>query len=250
MSQPRVTLKTVMPDTPQSLRQTAVSQTLRRCTLFTGLATNELQQVAGFTTLKSLERDAFLFHAGEPTRGFYIVQSGAIVIARINSSGKEQVIQVFRPGQSFAEATLVSESGYPADARALEPTTVLLVQRAAFVEFLRQHPDLSLRMLASMAIHLRALVGQIDDLTLKDVETRLAHWLLRQCPHPDQDQPITVEIAGTKRALAAELGTVSETFSRTLARLRDQGLIAVDGPQITLLSPPRLRDLIRQRLGE
>lgn len=232
------------------LRSAALGNTLRRCELFAGLSGEELQRIVELTLLRPLARGEYLFREGEPSRGFYIVQSGAVCVHRVNAAGKEQVIQVFRTGQSFAEAALASESGYPADARALEATTVLIVQKAGFVELLKERPELALRMLASMAIHLRALVGQLQDLTMKDVETRLIHWLLKQCPNPECEQPFTVQLKGTKRALAAELGTVSETFSRTLAKLREQGLVEVDGPRILLRHPRGLRALLHHHLGE
>jgi CRP/FNR family transcriptional regulator len=98
--------------------------------------------------------------------------------------GKEQVIHVFRAGESFAEASLATDRGYPADARAVEPSQVLMVQKSGFLALLKRQPELALRMFASMSAHLRVLVGQIEDLTLKDVETRLAHWLVKRCPRP------------------------------------------------------------------
>ena len=54
----------------------------------------------------------------------------------------------------------------------------------------------------------------------------------------------------TKRALAAELGTVSETLSRTLAKLREQKLVSVKAKIVTVLSPARLSALLRRNLGE
>jgi CRP/FNR family transcriptional regulator, dissimilatory nitrate respiration regulator len=97
---------------------------------------------------------------------------------------------------------------------------------------------------------LRVLVGQLEDLTLRDVETRLANWLVKRCPNPISDQPASIELTMTKRALAAELGTVSETLSRTLAKLREQKLISVKAKIVTVLSPARLSVLLRRNLGE
>jgi CRP/FNR family transcriptional regulator len=87
-------------------------------------------------------------------------------------------------------------------------------------------------------------------LTLKDVETRLANWLVKRCPDPQSERPVRIELTMTKRVLAAELGTVSETFSRTLAKFRQQKLIAVKGRTVTVLSPPKLAALLRRNLGE
>jgi CRP/FNR family transcriptional regulator len=97
---------------------------------------------------------------------------------------------------------------------------------------------------------LRVLVGQLEDLTLKDVETRLANWLVKRCPDPQSERPVRIELTMTKRVLAAELGTVSETFSRTLAKFRQQKLIAVKGRAVTVLSPAKLAALLRHNLGE
>jgi len=232
------------------LKLAALVNTLRSVQLFLGLPPADLHAVAEIAIVKSLEKGDYLFREGDPSAGFYIVQKGSVNIHRVNAVGKEQVIQIFRAGQSFAEATLATTAGYPADARALEPSQILLVQKAGFIALLKRQPELALRMLGSMSMHLRSLVGQLEDLTLKDVETRLANWLIKRCPDSDSVRPVTFDLKTTKRVLAAELGTVSETFSRTLAKFREQGLIEVKGKRVTIVSPVRLRELLRRNLGE
>jgi CRP-like cAMP-binding protein len=239
-----------MPARLTELKQVAIVNTLRGCRLFAGLSQPDLEGIAAVTLVKALEKGAYLFHEGDPAQGFYVVQRGAVNVHRVNAAGKEQIIHVFRAGESFAEAALATSSGYPADARALESSQVLLVEKAGFLALLRRQPDLALRMLGSMSLHLRTLIAQLEDLTLKDVETRLANWLIKRCPSPESAQPVIIELKTTKRVLAAELGTVSETFSRTLAKFRQQKLVTVKGKTLSVLSPARLRELLRRNLGE
>ena len=220
-------------DQLSELKRAAIINTLRSCRLFAGLPASDLKNIAAIAILKPLRKGDYLFREGEPSRGFYIVQQGTINVHRVGAGGKEQVIHVFRAGESFAEATLATETGYPADARALESSQVLLMQKLDILALLRRQPELGLRMIGSISQHLRALVGLLDDLTLKDVETRLANWLLKRCPQPVGTTLVRIELPMTKRVLAAELGTVSETFSRTLAKFREQGLIAVKGKTVT-----------------
>lgn len=231
-------------------KNAAIINTLRGCQLFAGLQADDLNNIADIVSVKTLEKDEYLFREGTPSHGFYLVQTGAINVHRVNSAGKEQVIHVFRARESFAEATLATSIGYPADARAVEPSQVLLVQKSGFLALVKRQPDLALRMLAAMSMHLRVLVGQLEDLTLKDVETRLANWLVKRCPDSKSDRPVAFVLPMTKRVLASELGTVSETFSRTLAKFREQGLIAVKGKQITVHNPAKLLELLRKNLGE
>jgi CRP/FNR family transcriptional regulator, dissimilatory nitrate respiration regulator len=232
------------------LKTIGIVNTLRSCQLFAGLPLPDLEQIAAVSIIKSLEKGDYLFHEGDRAIGFYIVQRGSINVHRVNAAGKEQIIHVFRTGESFAEVALASETGYPADARALEASQVLLVQKDGILALLRRQPELALRMLGSMSSHLRVLVGQLEDLTLKDVETRLANWLVKRCTDPQGDKPTRIELTMTKRVLAAELGTVSETFSRTLAKFRSQKLLSVKGKTVTILSPAKLSALLRRNLGE
>ena len=231
-------------------KQTAVIHTLRSCQMFAASPLPDLQKLAEISTFRSLAKGAYLFHEGEPSQGFYIVQKGAINVHRVSASGKEQTIHVFRAGDSFAEAGMAMATGYPADAQALEPSQVLQVRKDGFLALLQRQPEFALRLLGSMSQHLRVLVSRVEDLTLKDVETRLANWLVKRCPTPAGGKAHTVQLTMTKRALAAELGTVSETLSRTLAKFREQKLVSVKGNQITVLSPAQLAALLQRNLGE
>lgn len=232
------------------LRQAALITTLRGCDLFAGLPPEDLRRVAAVTVLKQLEKGDYVFREGDPPLGFYVIQQGSVNVHRMNAAGREQVIHVFRAGDSFAEATLTMPGGCPANARAIEPSRILLVQRPGFVNLLRSHPEFALLILGSLSQRVRVLVGQLDDLTLKDVESRLANWLLKRCPDTASAGPVEIQLALTKRDLAAELGTVSETFSRTLAKLRTQKLLKVQGRKITVVSPAALLGLLRRNLGE
>jgi CRP-like cAMP-binding protein len=231
-------------------RQVVIENTLRSCQLFLGLPAADISAIASFVIPKHLDKGEYLFREGHRSEGFYIVQKGAINVHRVSAAGKEQVIHVFYPIESFAEATLATDGGYPADARATEPSTILLVPKTDFVDLLRKRPELALRMLGSMSQHLRVIVGLLDDLTLKDMETRLANWILKRCPRPIPLDSAIVQLDRTKRVLAAEMGITSETLSRTLAKFRDQKLLRVKGNTITVTKPRELQKLLQRNLGE
>lgn len=232
-----------------ALKHASIIYSLEHCPLFTGLPEEALMEIAALTTVESLDKGEYLFRKGDPSRGFFVVQKGLVSLHRVNPSGKEQVIHIFREGDSFAEGSLATDLGYPADARAVGVSQLLVIQKDGFADLLQRRSDLTLRMLGSMAMHLRNLVGQIDDLSLKDVETRLASWILKRCPDSECEHPFAFQLPTTKQILAAELGTISATLSRTIAQLREKGLIEVRGKSVTVPSPSKLKALIRERIG-
>lgn len=239
-----------MPVERGEFRQLVIENALRSCQLFLGLPGADIAAIAACAIPKQLAKGEYLFREGDPSQGFYIMQRGGINVHRVSATGKEQVIHLFLPGEAFAEATLATESGYPANARAITESTVLLIPKRDFIDLLRSRPELALRMLGSMSQHLRVLVGLLDDLTLKDMETRLANWLLKRCPRPLPNDFVTLQLDRTKRVLAAEMGTTSETLSRTLAKFREQKLVQVKGNAITLTKPRALQQLLQKNLGE
>lgn len=224
-----------------SPRQVAISATLRQSRLFSALSTEDLAAVAEGSTLRTLQKGESLFREGEKSEGFYVMQTGSVSIFRLTPDGREQIICVFRPPESFAEVTLATVETYPANAIALEPSRVIVVNRGHFRELVRRQPELALHMLGSMSLHLKHLVQSLQDIKGRQIEHRLADWLLRQSPSAAVGCPVLVELGITKKVLAGQLGVTSETLSRTFARFRAEGLIQVRGACIQIIDGPGLR---------
>lgn len=229
---------------PEEFKAVGIIETLRQCQLFSGFPLTGIERLAKIIQLKSLKKGDYVFHQGDPVTGFYIIRRGGINVHRVNANGKMHVIHIFRSGESFAEAALTMESGYPASASALEPTDLLFVQKEGIIELIKHDPELALCIISSMSAHLRMIVAKLEYLALEKVETRFASWLIERCPDPDSNRPCEIVLTKTKRVLASQIGTVSETLSRILAKFREQKLIAVDGKIITVLSPAKLKKLL------
>lgn len=227
-------------DTFSALRRTALMATLRQSRMFADLSSENLEAVAEVCTVKSLEKGEMLFREGDKAEGFYVLQTGAISVFKITPDGREQIICVFRPPESFAEVTLATLEAYPANGVALENSKVILVQRAGFRDLICRKPELSLHMLASMSLHLKHLVQTLQDYKGRQIEGRLADWLFKHMP----PGAAAFELPVTKKNLAGQLGVTSETLSRTFARFRDEGLIRVEGPRVHLLKAAGLRAYI------
>lgn len=218
-------------------------QTLRRTTMLSGLPEAAVESLLEGCGLIQLDKGEVLFHEDAAPVGFYVVHSGAVNVHRLVADGREQVIRVFYPGESFAEVALTGDRGYPASAVAIEDSQVILVRRDHFRREIHRDPDLALRILASFSMHLRFLVETLEDLKLKHAESRVAQWLLRNAS-AQASRPPVVELPLTKRLLASQLGLTPETFSRVLARWRQDGVVTVEGRRITL----RQADVLQKHL--
>jgi CRP-like cAMP-binding protein len=222
---------------------TVLLPALAGCGFLQGCSEKELAQVGKVCRLINLRKGEYLFREGDRSRGAFLVFSGSINLHRSMRDGREQMIKLFKSGDSFAEATLAALECYPATAQAIEITQVALVEKEAFLVLLQKDAGLAMRVMKAMGSHLKHLVTRMEDLNHRSVDARLARWLFQHAV--DREGESVVELVVTKKILAAEIGTVSETLSRILGRFRDDGLVRVEGKKITLLNEGALRERLK-----
>lgn len=212
--------------------------------MFADLPSTDIDAIADGASLKAIDKGEVLFREGENAAGFYVVHTGRISIFRVTPDGREQIICIFEPPESFAEVVLATVETYPANAAALEPSQVILINKAHFRDLVVRKPELGLHMLASMSLHLKFLVQSLQDIKGRQIEGRLADWLLRQSPAAAAGCPASVTLQISKKTLAGQLGVTSETLSRTFSRFTREGLIRVQGPKIVIKDHRGLRGYV------
>ena len=221
---------------------------LRKTPLFAALPDEDLRRVAALAVPRRFGKKETVFREGERADGFFLVASGKVKVFKLSGEGKEQVLHVIEPGQTFAEAVIFEGGAYPAHAETIADSLLLLFPKRPFIELLERHPKVSIRMLASLSRWLKRMTDLVESLSLRDVEARLVFYLSEEMKGrgiAPRDGAV-LELPVSKNVLAARLGTVPETFSRKLKKLQDEGRIDVQGKRIRVLDasslfPPQAR---------
>lgn len=211
---------------------TVEKSTLAAIPLFAGLEDEQLEKIGGISRIVELRRRNVLFREGEPAEGIFVLLTGRLKIYKLSPDGKEHILHFVRPGQTFAEAAVFMAGGYPAYAEALQKSRALMLPKREFQDLLREEPLISLNIIATLSRYLKQFADRIEDLSLKDVSARLARWFLQTSEEKGRDF-WDLEIA--KGELASQIGTVSETLSRTLRKFQDSGILQVRGRFVKIL---------------
>ncbi len=213
-------------------------------TLFNGLPEDQIEKISAITSNQHFKKGATIFFEGDDGNGFYLIHTGMVKIFKSSPGGKEQILHILGPGEPFGEVPVFSGRQFPATAEAIAETDLLFFPRTAFVHLISTNPSLSLNMLAVLSLRLRQFTVQIENLSLKEVPSRLAGYLIYLSGKQKQKELVRLDIS--KVQLASLLGTIPETLSRIFAKMSDQGLIQVKGRQISILDPERLTRLARE----
>ena len=215
-------------------------QILAASELFGGLSPQYLDEIEKIAVSKQYGRGESIFFEGDPGTGFYMVAIGRVKIFKTSLAGKEQILHIFGPGEPFGEVPVFHGQPFPANALALEKTTLLFFPRKDFVALVHSMPSLALNMLAVLSMRLRRFAAQIENLSLKEVPARLAGYLLYLSEEQENKDHVELEIS--KGQLASLLGTIPETLSRIFAKMSDEGLIQVEGKKISLIDREGLKE--------
>jgi CRP/FNR family transcriptional regulator len=192
---------------------------------------------------KSLRKGDVLFHEQDPAEAMYAVLTGQMKLVRYSPGGKEMLLHLVRPGQTFAEAALFGSGTYPATAVALSETRLWCLPRQRLEELIRRSPDLGLALVGSISVWTRKLAAKLELLTQRRVEERLAVYVLGRSGGRDLQAGASIALTEPKNLIAAQCGTAPEVLSRTFRRLEDEGILEVDGETMHILDVERLRAL-------
>lgn len=221
--------------------------TLRDIPLFSELSVEQLRKISSFSKLKSFDKHDRIFNEDEFYLGFYILLKGSVKVFKISSQGKESVVHIVRPLTAFADIPLFEGGNYPVSAEALEGSLTLFIPKEKFLELIYAEPDISLKMLAGFAKRLKALINQLEDISSKEVPNRLAKYLLKEIKIAGTEnlpEPF-VKLTIPKSTIAAYIGTITETLSRSFKKLQDEGVIRVNGKKIFVKDLKRLKELAK-----
>lgn len=215
---------------------------LQKSDLFREMPADLLNSLASIAIERKLVSNETLFYQNQPASGFYLIESGQVKIYRMANDGREQVIHLFGKGEIFGEVPVFQGAAYPAFAQTTKGSTVYYFSRNDFLKLGKKQPEILLSLLAILSLRLRNFVELIDDFSLKDVNARLAKYL---CKHCEGCEKRMVKLEISKSNLAASLGTIPATLSRTFKKLQDSGAIKVSGNKISILDCEKLKSLGR-----
>src|SRR5262249_11722238 len=183
-----------------------------------------------------LGRGEILFMEGEEARGLYCIVEGAVRAYRESMEGREQVIHVETAGATIAEVPVFDDGRYPSTVAGEEDSLLLFIDKRDVRRLCLEHPQIALAALKLLATRVRRTAALVEQLSLFEVDQRLARLILSEARTRGARTAsgVTVELILTNQQIAARIGSVREVVSRALNRLQQNGLIRVEGRRVLI----------------
>jgi CRP/FNR family transcriptional regulator, cyclic AMP receptor protein len=204
---------------------------LARAPLFTSLPISAIEDLAQRVALRKVNAGGTVVTQDEPGEAMFLIMSGRVKVVIFGENGREVTLSLLRPGDGFGEISLFDGKARSANCIAMEPTTLLVLNRDDLLKHIAAHPRTALNLLGEMAGRLRRADESIAQLALCDVNERLVHRLVSLANEEGTEAPegVLVRRRPTQQELANMIGSCRETISRAFNQLARDGLIIPRG---------------------
>ncbi|TWT76669.1 cAMP receptor protein [Planctomycetes bacterium CA13] len=199
-------------------------EVIRSCGLFRGLDDTQRAVLTSMAVRKRFKQGTPIFVQEEACPGLFVVDHGLVRVFRLAPNGQQHVLHLCGPGQTFAEVAAIGGFALPACADAAQPAGCVMIPTDRLQQELALNHQLCRQLLTGMAFWVRHFVQLLEDIALRDAMGRVTR-LLYDSPC---DASGRIQLPGAKKDLANHLNLTSETFSRVLRRLAEQGVIEFD----------------------
>ena len=207
---------------------------------FAELSADDLRLVEQAAVRKVFQPKQMVVIEGDIDSGLFIVESGWLKAIKLSTGGREQVLHYLGPNQVFNAVGVFTETHAQASVIALEESVVWWIERDTMQHLINTHPGLAQCVIRDLAGRLQHLVGLVEDLSLRTIESRLARILVDEAAQ----YTVTRRKWLTQIELAARLGTVPDVLNRALRKLEEEELIEVTRQQIQIKDLAALRKKI------
>ncbi|MFT6867313.1 MAG: CheY-like chemotaxis protein [Cyclobacteriaceae bacterium] len=180
-----------------------------------------------------------IYKEGDFPHYLYAIKSGKVKTFRINTDGKQFIHQVMTENEFMGQHALIQDINHTEFAEALEPSEIILIPRLDFQNLVFQNRDVASQFIKMLAKDIVEKEQELIGLAYDTLRKRTAHNLIRLL-EANHDQPAIIV---SRNDLASMVGTATESVIRVLSEFKKDGLIKIDGSQITLLKADDIRKI-------
>ena len=198
---------------------------LRSLPCLSGLGKDDLAVMGEMSRIRDVGKNETIFEESDPAKFFFVLKTGTVKLYKTSQEGREFIIKIMGPGDYFCCAPLCAGGNYMVRGIALEDSSLIVIPSQTFMAVLRNTVnETGWRIISGLCKRIHYLSGLLEDLAFKDVEKRVMTTLLTLSGQiPQEDDFISLQLS--HQDVASMTGTVREVVSRTMSKLKKEGVI-------------------------
>jgi CRP-like cAMP-binding protein len=212
--------------------------------VFKDLPQEEKDRLVKGHSARFYRKGELIYREGEKPNGVLCLAKGKVKIYKEGITGREQIIRLAKPVGFIGYRAFFAEENYRASAMALEDSVVCLFSREEILQTVKNRPDLTLKILKTLAGELGVSHSRTVNLTQKHIRGRLAEALLFLInTYGFEEDGRTIRAYLSREDLASLSNMTASNAIRTLTQFSEENIIQTDGRKVVLLNRSKLEHI-------
>ena len=215
------------------------------------LTASELATLSSKAVCREYGPGAELFHEGDECGGVYFIGDGLIGLRKEDADGNSVLLRLAGPGETLAYRPFLTGSSHSASAEVLEACRICFVARRDLMPMLQQNPDFGLEILRRTAKNHDATETRLHQALTLNARAKFAHLLLifkDRYGTMEADGALRIDLPISRSDLASMIGLRSESLSRTIHQMTDDGLVRFSGHRAWISDLTKLADEVAKKV--
>lgn len=212
---------------------------LRQINIFKNLTDEDLEKIKKYMNIeeKIFPKDSYIFMQNDLAKNLFFLIEGNIVVSKIDSTGKRNIVQNFKQKVVFGEVYAYLNEKYDFDAYTNEKSRVLIIKDFKKIFQLDLSKKFLLSFIDLLANKSMILSRKNQISTQFTLRQKIANFLI----YKEENGKILLDM--TREDLADFLTTTRPSLSRELSKMKEEKIIDVDGKNISILNKKEIIDL-------
>lgn len=209
--------------------------------VFEDLPHEEKEVLSRRHTARFYKRGEVIYLEDDRPSGILSLAFGKVKIYKEGITGREQILRLVRPVGLIGYRAFFAEENYKASAVAIEDSVVCQFHRDDFLKTVKNRPEITMRILKTLANELGVSDSRTVNLTQKHIRGRLAESLLFLAnTYGFEDDGSTIKVFLSREDLANLSSMTTSNAIRTLSNFSSEGVLSIDGRRIRVLDNSKL----------
>ena len=214
--------------------------------LFCNLPGPALQKLNEIKSTAVYPKAAMLFIEGQQPRGVFVLCIGKVKLSTSSKEGKTIITKVAEPGDVLGLNATVSNRPCEVTAEMVEPGQANFIARDAFLQFLREHGEVAVRVAEQLSQNYYTAYEEIRTLGLTSSPSeKFAKLLLSWADSKNATNGSQVKLTLTHEEIAEMIGTTRETVSRLFSEFKKKQLLQVKGATLMIRNKEALQRMLQ-----
>jgi len=189
-----------------------------------------------------LQKGATLYRQGEIGTTFFFLVSGRVQVGIFQEDGTEFILELMGPWSLIGEGTAIAGQRRMSTAIALEPCVIIRFDYSTIKQAFAQDVEFATTLMEVVAVKQWVLGMRIQFMAMPKPELRIVELLSRLASLYGEADDVGMRIRTplTHEQVASLTGTSRVTVTRTITRLKSEGVIQNEGQHFWVLDQRRL----------